>query len=308
MREQPVRARSVRRPSALLAALAVPVLVGVVLPAGPAVAGPAAVPGAGSVVCDGRLVRQRIDADVRVPAGRQCHLDRVAVTGDVVAEADASISTTSTTIMGDLHLAARSIGNPYDSTIWGGVVAEQGVHLSAGRSTVVRSVRGDFSFLQIGSSRVQGAVNVVVPSSFSDLTFDVVNSRVDGWVNVHGGSIRLENSVLGSGLTASAPSMMRMCDAQIAQDVTVRWSHGPVGIGATVLREDACLTYTGRYKDTLNVIGGSVHLVDNPHSIVLRHTTIAGDLLCTGSTGPRGIDATGPTVVVAGSRSGQCVP
>lgn len=51
-------------------------------------------------------------------------------------------------------------------------------------------------------------------------------------------------------------------------------------------------------------IGGSLRLIDNPHTIFVRYTTIDGDLVCTGNTGPRGINVADTTV--AGSRTDKC--
>lgn len=274
---------------------------------GVAVAAPDDAP-AERVCVDERIEGTRLPGDLVVPAGAECDVRRVAVDGVVRVGTGARLQAWSTTLKQDAVVVGGEL-ELWRSTVWGGVHPAEQAIVRSNDSTVVRSIRGDVRNLELFSTRVQGAINVTPHDTFTTSSLRIAYSQVDGWVNVHGGSIRFEDAALRRALTLDAPSLVRVCDSHVAGDMTVRWAHNVVGIGGTFASPGIC-TEQGSVQPAppRNVIGGSLVLVDNPHSVLVRDTTVLGDLVCSGSTGPQGIvvdDAT-VAVAIAGSRTGQC--
>lgn len=247
----------------------------------------------------GGLEHTRIEGDVR--AVLWCTIGHTAITGDLYAYSTTYMS--SSTVMGDVY-AGRL--NTRGVTVWGDIHLAGDSEVFLDQTTVIGSIRGGAGAVTLTDSRVKGAINATFwnAGGYSWKGLKVRQSQVDGWVNLHRGHHTFAGAVLQRGLTASASHLVRICGSHVADDVTVRWAHGP-----TVSGSRAFANHWGRCDDTglveaPSTVGGSMTLVDNPHSIDLRHLTVAGDLECHGNTGPRGIETSGVTVL--GTRSGQC--
>lgn len=254
-----------------------------------------------TVCSDERIVGTGFPGDLVVPDGAWCEVWHVAVTGDAVVGEGAELMVGRSAVKGDLRLAPDASTGLWWATLWGGIQADDAETVNLAWSTVHRSIRGDSRNVTLGSSTVRGAVNMATPMGlypYPVQTVLVSDSTVGGWVNLHGGPVRIENATLERGLTASGSGLL-MCSSSIAADVTVRWSHTWIEIGA-MFGDKGCT----RSPATHNMIGGSVYMIDNPHSILLTRTMIAGDLVCTGNTGPRGVNTS--DAVVEGERVGQC--
>lgn len=258
--------------------------------------------------CDGGQVRfTRVDGDLVVPAGTVCEIHRVAVTGDLRIGAGGDVRISSTAIQGDVHLAPGSELRAEASTVWHGIHADGPEAVLLSGTTVHRSIRGQAGFVNVAGSQVAGAINLtfdVDPARHYGLT--VRTSQVGGWVNLHRGHLSLWDADLERGLTAKLAQDVEMCSTHVADDVAVRWARGVVEMGADLRHEYGCLGAPDLPRGRDNVVGGSLHLVDGQRSVLVRHTVVAGDLVCTGNTGPRGVDTVHESVVVHGVRSGQC--
>lgn len=280
------------------------------LATGPAVGPAAAQDGTATetTVCSypraqGGVSYTRIEGDLVID--NSCNVYEVVVTGDLVVRADSRAVMTRSTVQGDVRLAAGSSLSAVSSDVWGGVRSDTALSLSLNNSTVFRSVRGDVGQVSLVRADVRGALNAAFPDPGSmNAGLRVTESTVGGWVNTHGGFLRLYDATFNRGLTASAPSRLVACGTWVADDVTVRWSHGPVEMGVGLLGAELCSAELGYPVSRDNRVHGSMLIVDNPHSIVITDTLITGDLICTGNRGPRGVRAAGATV--EGTRHGQC--
>ena len=285
-----------------LAAAAVLAVAAAVVPAGAAAATPL-------LVCDdGRtLAHQRIVGDVRLES-QGCTIDTTTITGDLVIATGYLPSTwvqpdiEHSMIKGDVVLTSGTGATFVDTSVLGGVRLNHAVYL--GFDGYVRhSVRGD----AYGSSlrgRVEGAVNITTfPLLEAPPWVDLDGVHVGGWVNLVGGYHQVQSSRLDRGLTSKdATAGVAICSSSIAADVLVTRAHARVGLGGTEPRPEP--EFCDVPSDGPVTIGGSLSLIDNRHSVFLMLVTVAGDLVCTGNTGPRGVDSSGATV--GGTRSGQC--
>jgi hypothetical protein len=246
-------------------------------------------------VTDGWAGHREIVGDLVVDA-EGCRLTKVHITGDVLVETG-GLSLTRSTIRGDVRLVAAS-ARIQASTVLGGVsVDEPDGGVEVWYSSVRRSIRGSARYVYVRGSDVDGAVNVATTGGVSVYE----GSTVGGWVNVHGGRLHLVEATLERGLTSFGLSEAVMCGARVGGDVTVRRAHAAFELG----RWGASTPCDTLNPDARTSIGGSLTIEDNPHSVLLATLTVAGDLVCTGNTGPRGLSVL-PSVEVAGARIGQC--
>lgn len=242
----------------------------------------------------GRVEHRRVEGDL--VADVSCYVGESLVTGDVLAPTGQYVGVRYSSVKGDV----RSTGEVRveQSTVMGGVVLESPASvLNVWQATVRRSVRGDAFSVVVSESTVEGAVNVAT----TDLT-SVYLSSVGGWVTTHGGFLQVWGSQLGRGLTSNGSGGVAVCASAVAADVAITRSHGTVELGFSADgRNERC----SDRADQRNEFLGSLVLTDNPHSIRVGGGSVAGDLVCSGSTGPRGV-AVAPDLVVGGARSGDC--
>lgn len=252
----------------------------------------------------------RIEGDFVALAGEACALRRTVVTGDVYIEPDGHLALYSSLVMGDVHIVPEGTMHSSRSTIWGGVHLDETGSVRIYETTVFRSIRGSVAGgLNLRGATIRGAFNVTSERPGADGLVGrmwVDDTKIEGWVNTHGGDVRISRSTLHRGLTLSAAERVILCTSSVSDDVTVRWAHGLSALG-----QPTDLTWWNCNPEERDVppgneLHGSVLLVDNPHSIRVQETMIAGDLICTGNTGPRGVDTQHPSVVVHGARTGQC--
>ena len=293
-----MRSRSRVRALAAGAVLAAAVAV---VPAGAATAAPV-------LVCDdGRtLAHQRIVGDVRLEL-QGCTIDTTTITGDLVVATAPLLGTwvspevEDSMIKGDLVLEPGTSATFVGTSVLGGVHLHHAAYL--GWDGYVRhSVRGD-AYRSSLHGRVEGAVNITSFPLQESPAIDLARVHVGGWVNLVGGYHQVQDSRLDRGLTSKdAATGVAVCSTSIAADVLVTRAHGRVGLGGTEPRPGP--EFCDAPSDEPVTIGGSLSLIDNRHSIFLMLVTVAGDLACTGNTGPLGVDTSGATV--QGTRSGQC--
>lgn len=248
-------------------------------------------------VTDGWAGHREIVGDLVVDAAG-CRLTKVHITGDVlVGPGSEYLNLTRSTIRGDLRVVA-AFARIEASTVLGGVsVDAPDGGVDVWYSSVRRSIRGSAAHVYVRDSDVDGAVNVATSAEVAVYE----GSTVGGWVNVHGGRLYLVEATLERGLTSFGLSDAVMCGVRVGGDVTVRRAHAAFELG----RWGAFTPCDTLNPDARTSIGGSLTIEDNPHSVLLATLTVAGDLVCTGNTGPRGLTVL-PSVEVAGARLGQC--
>ncbi|MBB2923261.1 hypothetical protein [Cellulomonas cellasea] len=226
--------------------------------------------------------------------GTGCFLERVVVDGDV--HAASYLGLTGSTVHGDVTVTADGHVAVVDgAAVLGDVVLDTGAYswrgLGMRDATIYGSVRGTAGTVQLyglsGRSVVHGDYDVTTTSRLQ-----MVRSTVWGHVGTRDGRLLLHDSALRDGLTSTGQGVL-VCRSSVDGDLTVTHAHayGRLGLEGT----EPCGTS----------VTGSVHLVDNPHSIDLGALTVAGDLVCTGNTGPRVVTWTAATAVT-GTRTGQC--
>jgi len=265
---------------------------------------------AGPVSCTTALEGQRVENDLVVPNDGHCFLDRTTVAGDVTLGDRAELDLINGAIEGDL-----TVGGGFTSVEITRSQLHGGVRLTSAESTfaldssaVWHSIRGITHSLYLTQSRVDGAFSVAA----SDVVL-LKESTIGGWVSVVDADLHVDWSTLRRGLSARWTRAVQVCGSTIAADLTLTHSHGVIGIGAT-LGASPCYLWEpsasnpraglpAAQRDAVSV-GATVQLLANRHSIVVRNTTIAGDLACSGNTGRRGVSVA--DTQVAGTRTGQC--
>lgn len=245
----------------------------------------------------GQVEHRKIVGDLVVDV--PCTLVLASVAGDVRFDGSAGrLWTERSTIKGDVH-ATGSV-TLYLSTVQGGVQLDApGGAFNATDSTVRHSVRGRVQYAYFTGARLDGAFNTTTYGGgayFEDAT-------VGGWVNSHGGFQVVRGSSLARGMTATATNGGTICGSSIASDVTFTRNTFEVAVGLTPTSWplEQCES-SGFARST---IGGTVTLTDNPELVRVGYVDIAGDLVCTGNSGPGGV-AVDDDVTIGGSRLGQC--
>lgn len=324
--DRPTTSRRRRRLSGKLPAATAAAAVGLALAT---VAGaPASAQDVEPARCTSRLPDDYVGGDVVVPDGRRCRLDEVAVDGDLhvgqrarldldrsalrgalTIDAWGDVYVYRSLVQGDVRVGPRAHFQPARSAVWGGLILDGAGHVSTGRVTIHRSVRGHaVGVVNFSDSTVKGNINIdfdTVADPVHPPALDLRGADVGGWVNTHGGGVHVAESRLARGLTASAALRVDLCSSSVTEDVTVRWAHGRTHIGHQAGSPIwPCDPSSG--VEPTSTLGGSLVLVDNPHSIRVRGVVVAGDLVCSGNTGPLGVDTVHESVVVHGVRSGQC--
>lgn len=222
--------------------------------------------------------------------GSGCFLRSATITGDVLATAytvaeASTVGGTVTVVDGHLTLA-------YGASVGGDVVmgdlAYPWLGLSLVASTVAGSVHGQAGSVYVGEdSTVEGDYDLTTSG-----VVRIRHSTVAGDVDSRGGRLLVHDATVGGRLTATGSAPL-VCRTTVGGDLTVTDAHAYARLG--IEGRERCRT----------TVGGSVRVVDNTHSVDLGDLVVAGDLVCTGNTGPRLVTWTALTSV-AGTRTGQC--
>ncbi|WP_258725069.1 hypothetical protein [Cellulomonas sp. NS3] len=265
------------------------------------------------------LVHDRtVDGDLVVDAS--CTTAGVYITGDVVVLPDAlAVHLHGSTVLGDVRSADGPATWPTVSmsgtTVYGDVELGEGAWLDTStvhgdvlvatgdepggfegaewtvtleRMRVRGDVRGATGDLTLVSSAVLGSVDVT-----STVVTRVRDSLVHTDLTARGGRLVVHDSSLHGSVTAAATQDVLVCRTGVGGDLTVRgvrlWSR----VGEE--RTEYCRT----------TVGGSVHVLDNPSSVILGDLHVTGDLTCARNTGRLGV-VQHETLVVAGTRSPAC--
>jgi hypothetical protein len=289
-----MRTRPVRRRTRLIAALGAVAALGVTVLAPAASAEPPPVQRCSDL--GPAIWETSVDGDLLVDVG--CDLWRSSVRGDVTVVAGVELSIGQSGVSGDV----RSAGSVWvgGSRIEGDVVLD-GLDTAALEvypadqeiSTFVGDVTGRATDVRLAGAVVEGAYDVTV----RDATRIRDRSRLVGPATARGGRLLVHDATFLGGLTSTGSGDSIMCRATIFGDLRV-----------TGLTDYARLGVEGDRMCRTSV-SGSVVLQDNPHSIDLGRLEVAGDLRCTGNTGPRGITFDPARATrVHGVRTGQCAP
>lgn len=255
----------------------------------PAPAAPAARP---VRVCSERSpVVGVVEADVLVD-GTPCLLVGATVLGDVVLRGEATLSTTqAVTVTGDVR--GEGMVTLSETTVHGevDVVAPPYWESLVGASRVAGGVRLDAYLVTFVASAVGGDVRAASDGAVRLRQ----GTAVGGSVDVEGGYVRAHDSTVLGSLRYSGPTDVIVCRSDVGGDLEVTGARYWSTIGQE--RTERCRV----------TVGGSVRLVDNVSSVVVDDVHVAGDLACTGNTGPRVVVRT-ERLTVAGARTGQCAP
>lgn len=282
-------ARWVRRAGAVACAL----VVGVVAAASGAAAAArptflcSELPRNGVYVVD---LRVRGDVVADAPDGVPCLFVNVVVEGDVLVRHDGRVLLDVSTVLGSVR-SEGPVSIVHGSVVEGDVVLDDAhtwTGLDVRDSRVDGSVTGRTGYARLFRSTVAGSYDVDTVSRAQ-----LARTTVGGPVLTRGGRLLVHDTTVGGGLSSSGSGEVLVCRTVVTGDLTVTDVRGYVRLG--VEADERCRT----------TVGGDVVLVDNPHSLDLGDLAVAGDLVCTGNTGPRGITFT-PLTTVAGARTGQC--
>ncbi|MFS0700897.1 hypothetical protein AB6N24_13070 [Cellulomonas sp. 179-A 4D5 NHS] len=262
-------------------------------------------------------VTGRVEGDLVVDAS--CAIGSATVTGDVLFEGAHFLGIYSSTVEGDVRPSeGRDVGQveAYGSVFGGdltlGPVARVG-GATVGGDLVLRATpdipyeHATFWEAYVDDAVVDGSVRgstrtltlerVEVAGSYDVTASGITRLRrttVDGDVAARGDSrVVVHDAVVGGSFTADRTQDLLLCRGEVGGDLTVRgvrvWSR--VGEEGTLLCRSR--------------VGGSLHVVDNPSTVVVGSVRVAGGLLCSGNTGSR-VVVQRPVLVVEGTRSGQC--
>ncbi|MBB2923744.1 hypothetical protein [Cellulomonas cellasea] len=217
-----------------------------------------------------------------------CRLADVTVTGDVTSVPGAGVFAYRTTFEGSLHLVSQS--NLTDSTVLGDVRVETPVTDELGLSTsrVGGDVVGTAGSTRLSSSAVVGGYDVTT-TSFARFQGGVVG----GPLRSGGGRLLVHDATMADDLLSDGSADVLVCRSTVDGDLTVTGVQGWSRVGAEGTLP--CAT----------VVGGSLVLVDNPHSLVVGDVAVAGDVVCSGNTGPQGVTL-GEALTVGGARPARC--
>jgi hypothetical protein len=254
-----------------------------------------------------------VEGDLLVDA--YCALVRTTVTGDAtLLDGGALDLQFEAVVRGDVHGTVEPSGwdpsvNAQGATIGGDVVVPGYAHLrhtsvhgdvvleaGTGRgglildeALVAGAVRGTADSVLVEESAVLGPVDVTTGEGATR----VRRSTLGASLRTGGGRLVLHDSRIRGALESAGSRDVLVCRSQVDGDLTVTDVQGWSRVGEE--RGESCRT----------TVGGSVHLVDNTHSIVLGDLRVAGDLVCTGNTGPQGVVRT-ERLAVAGTGDGEC--
>lgn len=217
-----------------------------------------------------------------------CRLTDVTVTGDVTSVPGHGLYAHRTTFEGSMHLVSQS--NLTESTVLGDVHVDTPVTDEVGlrASRVGGDVHGSTGSTRLSSSAVIGGYDVTT-TSYARFQAGVVG----GPVRSSGGRLLVHDAKLADDLLSDGSADVLVCRSTVDGDLTVTGVQGWSRLG--VERTLPCATD----------VGGSLVLVDNPHSLVVGDVAVAGDLVCSGNTGPQGVTL-GEALTVGGARPARC--
>ncbi|WP_258725068.1 hypothetical protein [Cellulomonas sp. NS3] len=228
------------------------------------------------------MVRGHVIAD----AG--CSVLYSNVVGDLTVLPDGDLDMHRSGVHGELAVAGPAYVR--ESEVHGDVsVATSGTVAPAiAYSWVGGSVRGTADELTLGAVTVTGDVDVDTTRTLR--LWDVL---VGGSLDATGGRLIAHRTTVTGNLTSTGATDVLVCRGVVGGDLTVAGVQGWSRVGEE------------RRLRCHSSVAGSVRVVDNPHTVVLGDLAVAGDLVCTGNTGPRGV-VLRDRLAVAGTRSGQC--
>jgi hypothetical protein len=229
---------------------------------------------------------QMVEVDGDLVADGECRFSEGRVRGDLLVPPGGRLDALSLDVHGDLRVAGEA--QVYATRVHGAVVLDQAARVTVDQSSVVAGVTGSADVAAVRSSGVLGDV-VVTATNAVRLSRSVVGGAVD----VRGGRLLVHDTGIRGALTSVGATDVLVCRTTVRGDLTVTDVQGWSRVGQE--RQELCRT----------TVGGSVRVVDNPHSVVLDDLVVAGDVLCTGNTGPQLVVRTA-ALTVAGTRSGQC--
>ena len=255
--------------------------------------------------CSGTIEHTRIDTDVVVPSGATCTLDHALVLGLSVLSG-ASVTVRSSEVQGFTFVAGGTL--MADAATFGSIDLSDAEVLVVERATVRGSVGGSVRVFELNRTLVTGDVSVVPGDTAvgNDASVRLGATTVDGDITTDGFQFQATTLTVGADVhvtNATLPShhvlAVELCGVDVAGELRVEASHWIVSMGAHPYG-DWIACDPAAHPSTV----GALTFVDNPHSIAVAGTTVAGDLVCTGNTGPRGVQTA--AVVVGGARVGQC--
>lgn len=256
--------------------------------------------------CSGVLAHTRIDGSLVVEAGETCTLHHVVVKADLVVLGGASVTFTSSEVQGWTVITGGTL--VADAATFRNVHVEDAEAVTIQRATLRGSVGGSVRSLELDRVLATGDVAVLPGDTAvgNEATVRLWNTTVNGSITTDGFQFQTTGLTVGADVqvtNATLPShhvlAVEVCGVDVAGELRVEQSHWIVSMGAHPYGDPiACDPAT--HPSTV----GALTFLDNPHSIAVAGTTVAGDLVCTGNTGPRGVQTA--TVVVGGARVGQC--
>lgn len=274
-----------RRCGALAAALAALALLTTAV--GPAQAAPTAT--GGPVVCeeDTPIAHRQVYADVRVPAGGWCTIEKAGIHGDLLVDPGAGVYVARSSVLGDV-LGAGGV-DLESATVEGDVwldgwreVATRPARFAASRSTVRGDVRGR-GVLWFRDVHVEGAVNVTAPHrQYATRRGSLItDSRIDGWVNlpVLGATVvHVARSDLRSGLTFSGYGNGTVCGTTVADDLVLRTTGAHIRVGAAPrMSNNRCEVGPAAQAVT---VGGDLLVRSAGDLVAISQVHVLGDLRC----------------------------
>ncbi|KGM03850.1 hypothetical protein Q760_10150 [Cellulomonas cellasea DSM 20118] len=264
----------------------------------------------------GVVVDTTVEGNVVVDAEADwgCAMHEVTVTGDVTVPVGGRLTGAPLTVGGDLRVAGHADVSGYreDSAVDGDVLLEGRADVSLDLGA--RAVGGDVlldggvgSVFWIRAASVGGGVTgrvgsatlhgVAVAGAYDVAVEGTTRLRggtsVAGPVTVRGGRLLVHDVTVGRDLTVDGAGDVLVCRADVADDLLVTRLTDYARIG--VERDLPCATR----------VGGSLVLVDVPHSVDLGDVDVARHLVCSGVSGPRGVTRT-PALRVGGGEYGSC--
>ncbi|WP_258725664.1 hypothetical protein [Cellulomonas sp. NS3] len=255
--------------------------------------------------CSGTLRDVHL-AYVYVVSGEACTLDHVfASTLSVGSGASATLRSSEvysrTSVNGELFA---------DATTFGTIDLNHAALVRIDRATVRGSIHAAVGTFALDGVTIGGDLHVRAGDTVLEtgLALQLDDVRVRGSITSDGLQVTASDlTVAGDVLVADAVLPPRqtlgvsLCGVDVAGELRVARSHWIVSVGAHPYG-DPILCDPARSPSTV----GALTFADNPHSIAVAGTTVAGDLVCRGNTGPRGVQTA--TVQVGGARVGQCAP
>ncbi|NMR19975.1 hypothetical protein [Cellulomonas fimi] len=291
--------------------------------------------------CD--LSRSTVTGTVLVGLAGSLRMDRSTVQGDVVLQYATSAAVTRSLVNGNVRLLGPEIDvSVVSSTLRRGVRGSAGslyvenarvdgaINVtSSGDVTISQTTVAGWISLRGGQSRawrlLGGEITRVgsggsVGSGVSALSSA---STPSGGVGSPSGRVSVEWSTAAR-VTSDGARQVRVCGTDIVGDLTVTRAPEGLGLGFADYGDGLCdrarlrpwhvrHAWAPDQRDAVTV-GGSVLIADVPGPVVVRRTTILGDLTCPGpasatltvarGSAPAVLDLAG--VAVGGNRLGRC--